>query len=50
MVIVASTATIGAQSSAASMNATSNRRRKMPSAAALVATAMNAVMGVGAPS
>ena len=48
--IVASTATAGAQLVWALMNATSNSRRNTPSAATFVATAMNAVIGVGAPS
>ena len=34
----------------ASISATSKRRSSTPNAAALVATAMNAVTGVGAPS
>ena len=50
IVIVASTASAGPQSSCERPSASSNRRRKIANAAALVATAMNAVIGVGAPS
>ncbi len=50
IVSAASAASSGAQSTAASISATSNRRRMAPNAAAFVATAMNAVIGVGAPS
>ena len=48
--ITASAAIAGAHVRAASIRATSNSRRITPKAAALVATAMNAVTGVGAPS
>ena len=47
--MAATTETIGAQLVAASISAVSKKRRKIPSAAAFVATAMNAVIGVGAP-
>ena len=50
IVIVASTATAGAQLTWALISATSKKRRKTPSAATFVVTAMNAVIGVGAPS
>jgi hypothetical protein len=50
IVTAASVASAGAHVSAASITATSKNRMMMPSAAALVATAMNAVTGVGAPS
>ncbi len=50
IVIVASAASAGPQLAWASIRATSNRRRSTPSAATFVATAMNAVIGVGAPS
>ena len=50
IVMTASVASAGAHVSAASITATSKKRRMMPNAAALVATAMNAVIGVGAPS
>ena len=51
MIVIAATAAIaGAQVFWALMAATSKNRRKTPIAAALVAVAMNAVMGVGAPS
>ena len=49
MVTAASAAMAGPQSSWAWMKATSNMRRKTANAAALVAVAMNAVIGVGAP-
>ena len=50
IVIVASTASAGPQLPCASIRATSKKRRNTPSAATFVATAMNAVTGVGAPS
>ena len=50
IVIVASAASSGAQVSCVPITATSKKRRKTPIAAALVAVAMNAVIGVGAPS
>src|SRR5690242_920942 len=50
IVIVASTANAGAHDDVRSISATSNSRSSTPMAAALVATAMNAVIGVGAPS
>ena len=50
IVIAASAARAGAQLGCASMSATSNRRSATPKAAAFVAVAMNAVIGVGAPS
>ena len=50
MVTTASVAKAGAHTSAALISAVSNRRISTPNAAALVATAMNAVTGVGAPS
>jgi hypothetical protein len=50
IVIAASAASIGAQSSCAPISALSNSRSSTPSAAAFVATAMKAVTGVGAPS
>ena len=50
IVTAASTASAGPQSSCASPSAWSNRRMITAKAAALVATAMNVVMGVGAPS
>ena len=50
IVIAASAATAGPQLLWAPTSATSKKRRKTPSAATLVATAMNAVTGVGAPS
>ena len=50
IVVTASTASAGAHSFAASISAVSNSRSRTPNAAALVATAMNAVIGVGAPS
>jgi hypothetical protein len=50
IVVTASTASAGAQSFAALISATSNSRSRTPNAAAFVATAMNAVIGVGAPS
>jgi hypothetical protein len=49
IVIVASAASIGAQVPRAPKAATSKKRRNTPSAAALVAVAMKAVIGVGAP-
>ncbi len=49
IVIAASAASIGAQVNEESISATSKSRRKTPNAAALVATAMKAVTGVGAP-
>ena len=48
--IVASTAIAGPQVLCAPISATSKKRRNTPNAAAFVATAMNAVTGVGAPS
>ena len=50
IVIVASVASAGPQSSWVPISATSKTRSRTPKAAALVATAMNAVIGVGAPS
>ena len=50
IVIVASAASAGPQVDCASMRAVSKKRKKTPKAATLVATAMNAVTGVGAPS
>ena len=50
MVIAASTASAGPQSSCDSPSALSNSRIRIAKAAALVATAMNVVIGVGAPS
>ena len=50
IVIVASTASAGPQLACAPISATSKKRRNTPSAATFVATAMNAVTGVGAPS
>ncbi len=49
IVIVASAASAGAQLVCADPSASKNSRRKTPNAAAFVATAMNAVTGVGAP-
>ena len=50
IVIAASAASIGAHLSCAPIAATSKKRMNTPSAAAFVAVAMNAVIGVGAPS
>ena len=50
IVITASVANAGAQVVAAEISATSNSRSMTPNAAALVATAMKPVTGVGAPS
>ena len=50
IVTTASTASAGPQVVARSISATSKNRSSTPNAAALVATAMNAVTGVGAPS
>ena len=50
IVIAAIVAIAGAQVVWRSIAATSKKRRSTPSAAALVAVAMNAVTGVGAPS
>src|SRR5215218_6658184 len=50
IVTVASTANAGAHVDARSISPTSNSRSSTPNAAALVATAMNAVTAVGAPS
>ena len=50
IVITASVAKAGAHTSAAEISAVSNSRISTPNAAAFVATAMNAVIGVGAPS
>ena len=50
MVTAASTASAGPQSSWDSPKAWSNRRIRTANAAALVATAMKVVIGVGAPS
>ena len=50
IVIVASVASAGAQSRLSAISATSKIRSSTPNAAALVATAMKAVIGVGAPS
>ena len=50
IVIAAIAASSGAHVSWAPIAATSKKRRNTPSAAALVAVAMNAVIGVGAPS
>ena len=47
---MASAASAGPQLDWAPMNATSNSRSSTPSEATFVATAMNAVIGVGAPS
>ena len=47
---VASAASIGAHLFWSEISATSKKRRKIASAAALVAVAMKAVIGVGAPS
>ena len=49
MVTAASTASAGAQSSWARPKARSNSLMKTANAAALVATAMKVVIGVGAP-
>jgi hypothetical protein len=49
IVSAASAATAGAQSSIVGSIARSRKRRMIAKAAALVATAMNAVTGVGAP-
>ena len=48
--ITASVASAGAHESTAPITAVSKKRRMIPNAAAFVATAMNAVIGVGAPS
>ena len=48
--IAASTASAVSQSPASGTRATSKKRTKTAKAAAFVATAMNAVIGVGAPS
>ena len=50
IVIAASAASAGAQSRRRAISATSKSRSSTPNAAAFVATAMNAVTGVGAPS
>src|SRR5919108_5389488 len=50
IVTSASTASAGPHVVAASISATSNSRSSTPNAAALVATAMNPVTAVGAPS
>ena len=50
IVIVANAARAGPHVDCASMSAVSKKRRNTPSAATFVATAMNAVTGVGAPS
>ena len=50
IVTAASTASAGPQSSCESPKAWSKRRMKTAKAAALVATAMKVVIGVGAPS
>ena len=50
IVIAAIVASAGAQVSWTPIAATSKKRSSTPSAAALVAVAMNAVIGVGAPS
>ena len=50
IVITASVASAGAQISDSPTTATSKKRMMIPNAAAFVATAMNAVIGVGAPS
>jgi hypothetical protein len=50
IVIAASAARIGAHLFWALIAATSKKRMNTPSAAAFVAVAMNAVIGVGAPS
>ncbi len=47
--IAASAASAGCQSSTCGSRATMKKRAKTAKAAALVATAMNAVTGVGAP-
>ena len=49
IVIAASAASAGAQLACALPSGSKKKRRKIPNAAALVATAMNAVTGVGAP-
>jgi hypothetical protein len=49
IVAIASAASAGAQASIASGTALRKKRRMIPNAAALVATAMNVVIGVGAP-
>ncbi len=49
IVTVASTASAGPQSGWALSSASSNSRSRIANAAALVATAMKAVIGVGAP-
>ena len=50
IVIAAIVASAGAHVCWAPITATSKKRISTPSAAALVAVAMNAVIGVGAPS
>ena len=50
IVIAAIVASAGAHVSWAPITATSKKRSRTPNAAALVAVAMNAVTGVGAPS
>ena len=50
IVTTARVANAGAQVVVAPISATSKSRRMTPNAAALVATAMNPVTGVGAPS
>ncbi len=50
IVIAAIVAIAGAHVLCSPITATSKKRRNTPSAAALVAVAMNAVIGVGAPS
>ncbi len=50
IVIAATAATSGAHVFCTPITAWSKKRRNTPSAAALVAVAMNAVIGVGAPS
>ena len=49
IVVAASTASAGAHSSCDSASAWPNSRSMIAKAAALVATAMNVVIGVGAP-
>jgi hypothetical protein len=50
IVTTARAASAGAHVPAVRISASSNSRSSTPNAAALVATAMNAVTGVGAPS
>jgi hypothetical protein len=50
IVTTAKVANAGAHSEEAPISTPSNSRIRIPNAAAFVATAMNAVIGVGAPS